>query len=196
MSARGGGGERGIGIVELLVSLVILVVTLVTLATMLSVNTRINGSQQLTLEVQANARSSIALIVPAIRSAGWDPTGAGFVPLQIDTVSGNWIRLFADLNGDGDTDDASEDVTIRFQGGQIERKSTSDPLAPFDVLADGISNDADANGTPEPMFTVDDVAEPTRVAVQVTARSIRKDPASGAFLLRTCASDITLRTRS
>ena len=48
------------------------------------------------------------------------------------------------------------------------------------------------NGTIEPMF-IPNSASPTRVTVQITARSPDPDPTSGEFIRYTVSSDVELR---
>ena len=74
-------GQRGFSLIEMLISLTILLAAMAGLAGMLIQNSRINKSQQMQVEVQANARSSMELDGgPSLRSAGWDPMNAGRSP--------------------------------------------------------------------------------------------------------------------
>ena len=43
------------------------------LASLLIQNARVNKAQQMTAEVQANARNCLSMIVQELRSAGWNP---------------------------------------------------------------------------------------------------------------------------
>jgi hypothetical protein len=82
---------------------------------------------------------------------------------------------------------------IRWNGSRIEWRKTSDVTAPFAILADYISNDADGDGTPEAMFVPDSLTSPTRVIVRITARSPAPDPQTGDFIRYTVSSEVTLR---
>ena len=160
-------------------------------------NARVNKSQQMTVEVQSNARNCLSMIVQRLRSAGWDPTNAGLptINLDSDTSDANAeIEVFADLNEDGDTLDAEEQTLIRHIGaaGQVVWRPTSDVNDPFIVLSGDISNDSDGDGTIEPMF-VPDANPPTRITVQITAQSPAPDPTSGQFIRYTVSSDVVLR---
>ncbi len=75
MQAR---GERGFSLVEFLVSVTVLVLAMIGLASLLIQNARINKSQQMAAEAQANARNTLSMVVQKLRSAGWDPTNNGF----------------------------------------------------------------------------------------------------------------------
>jgi prepilin-type N-terminal cleavage/methylation domain-containing protein len=191
------GDEKGFSLVELLVSITVLTLALSGLATLLIQNARINKSQRMAAEVQANARNTLSMVVQRLRSAGWDPTNAGLgtVTLDTDTTDANSeIEVFADLNEDGDTADADEQTLIRHVGatGQVVWRPTSDPNDPFIVLSGDISNDADGDGNLEPMF-VPDANPPTRITVQITAQSPAPDPTTGQFIRYTVSSDVVLR---
>jgi len=192
-----GGNQKGFSLVELLVSLAVMTMALGGLATLLIQNARINKSQRMTVEVQANARNTLSMVVQKLRSAGWDPTNAGLstVTLDTDTSDANAeIEVFADLNEDGDTLDADEQTLIRHVGasGQVAWRPTSDVNDAFILLSGDISNDADGDGNIEPMF-VPNANPPTRITVQITAQSPAPDPTSGEFIRYTVSSDVVLR---
>ena len=189
--------QKGFSLVELLVSVAVMTLALSGLATLLIQNARINKSQRMTVEVQANARNTLSMVVQRLRSAGWDPTNAGLptINLDSDTSDANAeIEVFADLNEDGDTLDAEEQTLIRHLGaaGQIVWRPTSDVNDAFIVLSGDISNDSDGDGTIEPMF-VPNATPPTRITVQITAQSPAPDPTSGEFIRYTVSSDVVLR---
>jgi prepilin-type N-terminal cleavage/methylation domain-containing protein len=189
--------QKGFSLVEMLVSVTVMMLALSGLATLLIQNARINKSQRMTVEVQANARNTLSMVVQRLRSAGWDPTNTGLptVNLDSDTSDANAeIEVFADLNEDGDTLDAEEQTLIRHLGaaGQIVWRPTSDVNDAFIILSNDISNDSDGDGTIEPMF-VPDATPPTRITVQITAQSPAPDPTSGEFIRYTVSSDVVLR---
>lgn len=184
--------QKGLSMIELLVSVAILSIVLTALAVTLIQNARINRGQQMALQVQSDARNCLSMIVPVLRTAGWDPLNVG-IPTAVVGGGGDEIQVFADLNEDGDTDDPEEDVTIRFLGTRIEWRQTSDTSQPFVILSEGITNDADGDGTAEPMFTADSGSNPTRITVKITARSVAPDPRSGSYLRYTVQSDAIFR---
>jgi len=164
------------------------------LAGLLVQNSQINRAEQMSAEVQSNARNCLSMIVQALRTAGWDPRNAGFAAVALDpspSNTANYIEAFADLNEDGDTSDAGEDVTIRWNVDRIEWRT--DPSQAYVILADSISNDADGDGTAETMFVADSATHPTRVTVRITARSPVPDPRSGQYIRYTVWSEVILR---
>ena len=190
------GGQRGVTLIEMLVSMTVLLLALSGLAKMMIESSRINKAQQLTATVQANARNSLAMIEQKLRSAGWDPGNAGIPTLTLDpdlSDDVSELEVFADLDGDGATDAANEQILIRHTGGQIVWRPIADTSVPFVVLAGNISNDSDADGTIEPMFVPDSTTNPRRVTIRITAESPVPNPMSGEFIRYTVSSDVVLR---
>jgi prepilin-type N-terminal cleavage/methylation domain-containing protein len=184
----------GFSLVELLISLTVVVIVAGGLTGFVIQNARINKSQQMAAEVQTNARNCLEMIVQQLRSAGWDPMNSGAIPtvaLDPDLIDGiSQIEVFADLDEDSLTTSPNEQVLIRHTSDQIEwRRSPADP---FTILATHITNDADGDSTIEPMF-VPDADPPTRITVQITARSPVPDPVTGDFIRYTVRSDVLLR---
>jgi prepilin-type N-terminal cleavage/methylation domain-containing protein len=190
------GEQRGFTLIEILVSMTVLLLALSGLAKMMIESSRINKAQQLTATVQANARNSLTMIEQKLRSAGWDPGNAGIATLTLDpdlSDDVSELEVFADLDGDGATDAANEQILIRHTGGQIVWRPIADTSVPFVVLAGNISNDADADGTIEPMFVPDSTTNPRRVTIRITAESPVPNPMSGEFIRYTVSSDVVLR---
>jgi prepilin-type N-terminal cleavage/methylation domain-containing protein len=186
--------QRGFSLVEALVSIAILSVVLTILATLLVENSKVAKAQRLQAQAQANARSTLSVVTQKLRLAGWDPSGAGISGVALDsdpTDSIHYIDLFADLNADGDVNDAGESITIRHVGDRVEWRETS--TDPFEIIGVGLTNDADGDGVAEPMFTADTSPDPTRITVRITAASDAVDPHTGEPVRFTIASDVTLR---
>lgn len=189
-------GAPGFTLIELLVSTTVLLLALTGLAQLMLHNARINRSEQLTAEVQANARNCLSMLVERLRSAGWDPMNAGIATVALDPDPGDavsQIEIFADLNEDGATDGPDEQMLIRHTGGQVVWRRSSDPSEPFEVVAANISNDADGDGTLEPMFVPDSTTDPRLITVQITARSPVPDPLSKLYIRYTVSTDVALR---
>lgn len=187
-------GQRGFSLIEMMISMTLLMVVMSGLAGLLIHNARLNRSEQLAIETQANARGCLSIVVQTLRSAGWDPALSGSPTVTTDpdlTDSVSQIEVFADLDADGDNDSDGEQVLIRHTNGQVEWRRTG--TAAFTILALNISNDADGDGTVEPMFVPSAATDPESVRVQVTARSPIRDPQTGQFVRFTVTSDVVLR---
>jgi len=189
--------QSGFSLIEMLVSITVLLLAMAGLSSLLIQNARVNKSQQMTVEVQANARNCLAMIVQRLRSAGWDPLNQNtFSPVILDQDTSDGIdelEIFADLDMDGLTDSDDEQVLIRHVNNQVVWRRTNDTSDPFIVLATNITNDADGNGTPELMFVPDATPDPTVIRVRITAQSPVPDPTSGQFIRYTVSSDVALR---
>ena len=189
--------QRGFTLIELLIGLVLMLFVMAGLFGMLIDGSHINKSKKLTIDTQANARSTLSLLVQKLRSAGWDPMNAGLATVTLDADLSDdvsEIEIFSDIDADGDTDGYKEQIWVRHQNGRIEWRPTGDTSVAFVVMAPNISNDADGDGTIEPMF-VPDSSTPTRIRVQITARSPMPDPLTGDYIRYTVASDVSLRKR-
>jgi len=189
--------QRGFSLIELMVSMIVLMVCVSGAAKMTIESSRINRSEQLLAQTQDNARNSMAIIVQKLRSAGWDPLNAGLPMVAWDSNPSDdvsEIEVFADLDGDGLTTSLDEQVLIRHTGNRIVWRRSSGS-ATFEVVAANITNDADGDGTIEPMFVplVGMSLAADRVLVQITASSPRPDPMTGEFIRYTVRSEVALR---
>jgi prepilin-type N-terminal cleavage/methylation domain-containing protein len=188
--------QAGFTLTEMLVSSTILLLTFTTLAGMLVHSSRINRSAQAKAELQAATRNCVSMIVQKLRSAGWDPRNAGLNVITLDTDPGDpvsEIEVFADLDENGTTNGLDEQVLIRHVGEQVLWRRTNDPDEPFAVLAANITNDADGDGEPEPMFVPYSTTAPTRITVRVTAESPALDPVTRQPVRYTIESEVALR---
>lgn len=197
--------SRGFSLIEMLIALTVFLFIMIAMTGMLIQNSRINKAQQLRQETQATARNCLEIVVQRLRSSGWDPTNAGVAGLVLDPddvdadhADGvNNVGVFADLNGDGETDgtatndDDGEELLIRHNGTRVEWRTTA--AGSFVVVAEDITNDADGDGVAEPMFLPDADPSPTRVTVQISARSAVPEPGSNDFFRYTVRSVVVLR---
>jgi len=198
--------SRGFTLIETLISVTLTMIAVTSLGGMLVHSARLNSSEQMKARVQSDARNCVSLIVQRMRSAGWDPQNAGIQTVVLDPegTSPNHAKgvdnllIFADLNGDGETDgtltddDDEERLLIRHALNAVEWQPK--PGAAYVTLVTNVSNDADGDDTAEPMFVPDDATNPSRITVRVTTRSPAPDPLTGEFLRYTVTSDVALRT--
>jgi type II secretory pathway pseudopilin PulG len=188
--------------VEVLVSLTVLSLAMAGLFSLLVHNSRLNKSEQMKAETQANARNVLSIIVQKLRSAGWDPLGTDlFAGLTLDTNTGDTIAeitVRADYHTpgtpgtpDGLADEPDEVIVFRHTNNTIVWDDDDDGT--FEVLAVNISNDADGDGTIENMFVPDSTTDPQQITVQITARSPVIDPVTRDFTRYTVSSDVYIR---
>jgi hypothetical protein len=93
------------------------------------------------------------------------------------------LEILADLNGDGDTDDANEHIIYTFDStNRIIRRNTGGGAQPFAENIQAFSFiHLDGNGTP---VTID--AAVRKIRITITARTVKSDslhPGSGAGTL-------------
>jgi len=197
-----GSRQSGFSMVEALVSLTVLTLAMTGLAGLLVNNSKVNKSEQMKAETQANARNTLSVLVQRLRSAGWDPLGSdSFVGITPDSNTGDTIaeitmRTDYHTPGTPETPDgvaSEEDEIVVFRHTNDTIIWDRDDDGSFEILAIDISNDADGDGTIEDMFVLDDVTAPTRVTVQITARSPVVDPITGDFTRYTVSSDVVFR---
>jgi type IV pilus assembly protein PilW len=173
-------GQAGFTLVELLIALAISSVLLASMVGWYLGQKRTYDLREQVSEMQQNVRSGLALLTREIRMAGYNPTGVA--GLGIAAASPQTIRLTMDLNGDGDADDANEDVTYSLYdsgsdgdldlgrkpgGGQnVPVAENIERLEFVYTLADGSATTTPANP-----------GQIRRVHVALTARTARPDPA-------------------
>ena len=188
--------QRGFSALEMLVAVAIVLVVMAAVADLLLQGTRINKSQQMRVAAQSDARTCLSMIERKLRTAGWDPMSAGIQSVQLDTDPDDGIdeiELFADLDADGNTTGLDEQVLIRHIAERIEWRRSAN--GSFEVLATGITNDSDGDGNTEQMFVADSATDPTRIVVQITARSSGPDPRTGAYIRYTLRNEVALRDK-
>ncbi len=109
-------GQRGMTIIELLVTLGVLAIVVIALTTILFSSTRQSGQTAKRADVQAAARQAVALMTTEIRQAGADPSIPPVGVLAIVSGDSVSVRVRSDLSGDGtiQTTEPSEDVTYSW----------------------------------------------------------------------------------
>ncbi|MEA3429058.1 MAG: prepilin-type N-terminal cleavage/methylation domain-containing protein [Thermodesulfobacteriota bacterium] len=123
--------ENGFTLVELLIAMTIGLIILVALSSTFLMQRKTYDVQEQIVEMVQTARGAIDMMTREIRMAGYDPagamqrsdpTGAKFVGIPYDA---NKLQIYADLNGDEDTNDSHEYI-----------KYTIDSDYPFEIRRD------------------------------------------------------------
>lgn len=197
------GNETGFSLVELLTaSLVLLLISAA--AFRILAETQRTASYQ--TEVQAvldNTRMAMDTVTRYLRQAGNDPHNVGVVGITV--TSGTEVRLRSDLTGsvgssspdkgdpDGDTLDAGEDVTIRYNA-----TARSLEVVPDGGSAQTIANDIsafavqcyDANGNATTVGS-----NVRKINVSISGASTIANPQTRQTFGVTLTSDIQIATR-
>ena len=123
--------ERGFTLVELLIAMTIGLIILTALSSTFLLQRDIYDDQEQIVEMVQTTRAAMDMMSGEIRMAGYDPkgtmqrsdpTGAKFVGIPYDA---NKLEIYADLNGDEDTDEPHEYI-----------KYTMDSVFPFEIRRD------------------------------------------------------------
>ncbi len=128
------GQARGFSLVELLIVTAVMIVVLGMIGSLMITIQRQYMSQQALIDASNNARVVLDLMLRLARVAGNNPEEISFEPIHPDPDGNSQmdsIRLLADWNpGDGDTDDAYEDMIFSTSNGVlwIQRPSDDEPV--------------------------------------------------------------------
>ncbi|TDI17357.1 MAG: hypothetical protein E2P05_02415 [Acidobacteria bacterium] len=130
------GQARGFSLVELLIVTAVMIVVLGLIGSLMITTQRQYMSQQALIDASNNARVGLDLMLRLARVAGNNPNPEdfSFEPIHPDPDGNSQmdsIRLLADWNpGDGDTDDAYEDMIFSTSNGVlwIQRPSDDEPV--------------------------------------------------------------------
>ena len=123
--------EHGFTLVELLIAMTIGLIILTALSSTFLLQRDIYDDQEQIVEMVQTTRAAMDMMSGEIRMAGYDPkgtmqrsdpTGAKFVGIPYDA---NKLEIYADLNGDEDTDEPHEYI-----------KYTMDSDFPFEIRRD------------------------------------------------------------
>jgi type IV pilus assembly protein PilW len=191
--------QTGFTLIEMLIALAMSSLVLAGLYSVYLSQKRAYDLREQVVEMQQNVRSGLTLMTREIRTAGYNPTGASGV--GIVAAGPQSLRITTDLNDDGDTNDANEDVTYSLydsgEDGDLDlgRKPAGGQNAP---VAENIESlrfmytlqDGSRTATPANPKQI------RQVHIALTARTAKPDPAytaNGGHRLALLTSQITLR---
>ena len=111
--------QKGMTLVELMVTIGVLSIVLVALTTILFSSTHQSGHTAKRADAQGAARQAMSLLTTEIRQAGADPSIPPVGVLAIVSGDSVSVRVRSDLSGDGviQTTEPSEDVTYAYNPG-------------------------------------------------------------------------------
>ena len=139
--------SKGMTLVEVLLALAISVMIIGGTLALLVQSDRTSTGQSYVAEMQQNARIALDLMTREILMAGYDPTSPDYLVQRIPPIlnpSSTHIRVLADLNQDGDTNDTNENIFFQWNSstGEITRdpgsgaKVISANVTAFDITFD------------------------------------------------------------
>ncbi|MEW5734152.1 MAG: hypothetical protein AB1921_04810 [Thermodesulfobacteriota bacterium] len=162
--------DAGFTLTELIVATGLGLLLLTLVAQTFLLQNRVYKTHDMCSGMLQGGRMAMEAITRDVKAAGYDPTGAGITGLP---VTAGRLRILADLNSDGDTLDAFEDITYTFdqQAGIIYKDLGTGPI-PFaenveSFVYDYLDQNGNATATP---------ANIRQVRISITTRTEQPDP--------------------
>lgn len=140
--------SRGFSLVELIIAMALGLLVLTGLSSTFVMQNHTYDTQDQINQMTQTTRAALDLISREVRMAGYDPAGIGFDGIVYNTDE---LKIYADLNGDGDTGDARELIKYKFPAGQ--RTIYRDESGYWQSMADNVESftweflDANGNAT-------------------------------------------------
>lgn len=166
--------EQGFTLIELLIAMALALVIIAALSSAFISQRKTYAIQEQVSEMVQGARAAMDMISRELKMAGYDPTST----LTLGTTVGvpystSQLRILADLNGDGDTSDAHEDIiyTEDSNDKQIDR-NTGGGTQPFSENIESFSfvyYDEDGNTT-----TIS--SDIRQIEITIEAKTAKPDP--------------------
>lgn len=183
----------GFSIVEMLMAMAIGMIVLAGLVVVFVSQKKAYDVQAQVAEMHQNARATLDIISQDIAGAGYDPTKYGVVAVPV--ALSHKVQLRADLNGNGNTDDAFEDVTYELAGTVIYRTIPGESPVAFAENVHSLNFQYfDAGG-----IETANIDEIRKIRIELTMRTSRPDPsfsANGGYRERTLSSEVIPRNLS
>jgi type IV pilus assembly protein PilW len=122
--------NKGLTLVELMVAMAISLAAFGVIYQAYAAQQRARTREQLVVDMQQNARAAMAFMRRELRMAGFDPRAVDGIDNDsdghidesgesadtgFDKARHHRVRFTLDLNGDGDDNDANEDIEYRFE---------------------------------------------------------------------------------
>lgn len=197
------GDATGYSLIEFMIASLIL---LLTAGAAFEILARVQRTAVIQCDVQEtldNAHNAMDTVIRYLRQAANDPGGAGFDGITV--ISASEVRIRSDLTGsagssnpdkgdpDGDVEDASEDVCIRYDASDRAIKVISAAGSP-QVIAGSISEFGMQylNYEGEETEIGSDIR---RIKVTLSATGNLPDPSTGQYLRIRLTSDVRVATR-
>ena len=185
--------ENGFTLVELLIAIAIGLLVLGVLVSTFIIQRKTYDVQEQLAEMVQNARAAMDIITREALMAGFNPSGAAFNGIP---YSAGQLQISADLNGNGVTTDANENIVYTFDGANLE--IDRDTGGGAQLLAKNIQvfsfSYLDGGGNPTII-----TANVRQIQIAITARTAKLDSeydANGGYRTYTLTSLITPKNLS
>jgi type IV pilus assembly protein PilW len=182
--------DGGFTLIELLIAMAMTGIILAAIFTFSIVQGQYLSTQEQVNQMVQASRAAMDMLAHEIAIAGYNPTKAPFSGV---TYHASQLQLKADVNGDGDADDADEHIIYTYDASTHRiLRTTGDGNEP---LADNIQaftcEYLDANGTPT--TTSADIRQLRMTITTRTAKPDRQYPTNGGYRTYMLTSLITPR---
>lgn len=132
--------SHGFTLIELMITVAISTLVIVLISSIYSNQQKVRNTQESVVDIQQNLRAGVYLIGQELRMAGYDPTNKA--KARIIAATATQVRFTQDVtdnagtaeDGDGDTNDPNENITLNFNAptNTLQRSSTAGgPLQPM-----------------------------------------------------------------
>jgi type IV pilus assembly protein PilW len=184
--------EEGFTLIELLIAMSMSVIILAAIFTFSIAQGQYLSTREQVTQMTQGVRAGMDMLTHELEIAGYNPTRAAFFGVTFNAAQ---LQLQADLNGDGDTNDANENIIYTYNAGSRQiLRNTGDgngnvPLA--DNMTAFTFQYLDANGNPTMVS-----ANIRQLQITITARTAKPDQhytSNGGYRTSTLTSFITPR---
>ncbi len=149
------------------------------------------SAQEQVAEMNQNVRAALDLMTREIRLAGYKTPGSTLNGIQAATS--NSIQIVCDLDQNGDTLGANEDISYSYNTGTMQVSRTQNgvtvPIADNITSLSFLYTMVNGSQTPNPAI----LADIRRINVSMDARTSHPSQGTGAYRTITLTSDITPR---
>lgn len=189
-------GPRGFSLVEMLIAMAVALVVLGAMYSVFTIQNKTFSNQEEIVAMQQSVRAGMDMMAREIGMAGYNPAGATFDGVTVDTSQ---LRIMADLTGDGDPDDSNENIVYKYYNNsdfpyQIKRTTKTGEVS-FDPFVENVQSftfeylDGAGNVTAVS-------ANVRQIRITITGRTAKPDPsysANGGYRTYTLTSVIAPR---
>lgn len=195
------GRISGFTLLELLISLAIGMIVLGAIYTVFTMQNKHFTSQEQIAEMQQIARTTMDVMIREISMAGYDPNKWLPTPIPanagITSAAATSLAFTADLNENGVTTDANENVTYAFDSANYRiTRNTGGGAQPF---AENIEDLAFTYYKADGITAATLPADILMIKMSIRVRTAKPDPtyaANGGYRTFTLTSNVTLRNKS
>lgn len=188
--------QRGITLVELLVTIALASAVGLLIMNMYVTSSRTYTDQSRIIDAQRGGRIALEAMSRALRHAGLDPRGSAGA--GVETATATEVRATMDLNLDGDVDDSGERVAFRRAGDRIQRGVGAVGAEQWQDLADHVELfRVDYYGENNAFITAPVAAgDLARIRSMVVTLTLKDAKAGGGDFERTYSTTIYCRNLS